>query len=225
MKDITGIEYDIDCIVNSKQKIIIWGAGRYGRYIYRYLKRYAVDIYAVIDKRQIVDAPVKIISLGQLDDIEQYLFVVAARWIHEKLQIKKQLLDYGVKPTQIVIPIPYIDTEFYDPLLMEHPDFMYPSIATRWNYVRREGSYIANYFEQNDIYRIGVYEIKEFEGWMERDLEWSGISVCQIITDEYLIDDSLDAIVVLDIVHFDYIEEQILKRTKCTVISILEILK
>ncbi len=38
MRDLSGIEYNIDCIVNSTKKIIIWGAGRYGRYLYRYLK-------------------------------------------------------------------------------------------------------------------------------------------------------------------------------------------
>lgn len=225
MKDTSGIEYDIDCIRNSNQEIIIWGAGKYGRYIYRYLKRYSIDIYAVIDKRQNIDAPVKIVSLEQLEDIEQYLFVVAARRVKEKLEIKKQLLDHGVKPTQIVVPIPNADSEFYDPLLTNNPDFMYPLLAAKWNNARRKGSYIADYFEQNDIFRIGVYEIKQLKGWLEQDLEWSDIAICQIITDEYLIDDSLDAIVVLDIAHFDYVEEQIMKKTKCPVINIIEILK
>ncbi len=73
MRDLSGIEYNIDCIVNSTNKIIIWGAGRYGRYLYRYLKRHAVNIYAVIDKRQNIEAPVKMVTLQQLENIEQYL--------------------------------------------------------------------------------------------------------------------------------------------------------
>lgn len=225
MKDLSGIEYDIDCIVNCTQKIIIWGGGRYGRYLFRYLKRHGVNIYAVIDKRQDIESPVKMVTLQQLKNIEQYLFVIAARWRGEKLEIKDQLLAYGVKPTQMVIPIPDIGSEFFDFSLIDHPDFMYPVVAVRWNYVRRQGSHIANYFEQNDIYKIGVYEIKEFAGWLEQDLEWSDVSVCQIITEEYHIDGSLDAIVVLDIAHFDHIEEQIMKKLKCPVINIMEIIK
>ena len=225
MRDLSGIEYNIDCIVNSTNKIIIWGAGRYGRYLYRYLKRHAVNIYAVIDKRQNIEAPVKMVTLQQLENIEQYLFVIAARWKGEKLEIKEQLLAYGVKPTQLVIPIPDIGSEFFDSSLIDHPDFMYPVVAARWNYVRRQGSHVANYFEQNDIYRIGVYETKEFAGWLEQDLEWADVSVCQIITEEYCIDESLDAIVVLDITRFDYIEEQIMNRVKCPVINIMEIIK
>ena len=91
--------------------------------------------------------------------------------------------------------------------------------------MRRKGSHISDYFEKNDIYKIGIYEIKEFEGWLEGDLEWSKASVCQKITDEYAIDGDLDAIVVTDAMRFDYIEEQIMNRTKCPVINILEILK
>lgn len=225
MRDSLGIEYDINCIVNSTQKIIIWGAGRYGKYIYRYLKRHAVDIYAVIDKRQDIETPLKMITLQQLDNIGQYLFVIAARWKDEKLEIKEQLLTYGVKATQLVIPIPDIGSEFYDFSLSVCPDFTYPVIAVRWNHVRQEGSHIANYFEQNDIYRIGVYEAKEFAGWLEEDLEWSEVSVCQKITDESLIDKTLDAIVVTDVMRFSYIEEQIMNKTKCPVINIMEILK
>ena len=56
-------------------------------------------------------------------------------------------------------------------------------------------------------------------------MEWSKASVCQKITDEYAIDGDLDAIVVTDAMRFDYIEEQIMNRTKCPVINILEILK
>ncbi len=225
MKDLEGIEYDIDNIVDSKQKIIIWGAGRYGRYIYRYLKRRGVNVYAVADKRKDIEAPVRIADLQQLDNMEQYLFVIAVGWKEAKLEIKEQLLDYGVRPAQLVIPIPYTDSEFYDSSLINHPDFIYPAVAARWNYVRRKGSHISDYFEKNDIYKIGIYEIKEFEGWLEGDLEWSKASVCQKITDEYAIDGDLDAIVVTDAMRFDYIEEQIMNRTKCPVINILEILK
>jgi len=225
MKDLAGIEYDIDNIVDSKQKIIIWGAGRYGGYIYRYLKRRGVNIYAIADRRQDIEAPVQVVTLEQLDNIEQFLFVIAVGWKEAKLEIKKQLLDYGIRPGQLVIPIPYVDSEFYDFSLMEHPDFIYPAVAARWNYVRRKGSHISDYFEKNDIYRIGIYEIKEFEGWLEEDLEWSEASVCQKITDEYAVGQYLDAIVVTDVMRFDYIEEQLMKRIKCPVINIMEILK
>lgn len=225
MRDVSGIEYDLDCIRDSGLKVVIWGAGRYGRYIYRYLKRCAVHIQGIIDKRQEIDIPGGRIMLQQLDNIGECLFVIAARWKEEKLEIKKQLLDYGVSPAQLVIPVPDIGSEFFDPSLTEHPDFLYPVIAARWRYFRQEGSHIVNYFEQNDLYRIGVYEIKEFEGWLEQDLEWSDVSVCQWITNDCAIDGSLDAIVVMDMVCFDYIEEQIMLRTKCPVIGIMEILR
>ena len=225
MKDLSGIEYDIDNIIGCKQKIIIWGAGRYGRYIYRYLKKRGVNIYAIADKRQDIKAPIPVAMLRQLDNIERYIFVIAVGWKEAKLEIKEQLLSYGIKPTQLVIPIPCFDSEFYDQSLMNHPDFIYPAIAAKWNYVRRRGSHISDYFEQNDICRIGVCEIKEFKGWLEEDLEWSIASVCQKITSECSIDEDLDAIVVMDAKRFDVIEEQIMNRTKCPVINIMEILK
>lgn len=225
VKDLLGIEYNIDCVVGSNQRIIIWGAGRYGKYIYRYLKKCSVNIYAVCDNRQDIEAPIPIITLSQLNNIGQYLFVIAVARKKEKLEIKEQLFRYGVKPTQIVIPIPNIGSEFFDFSLIDHADFIYPVMAARWNEVRRQGSHIENYFEQNDIYRIGIYEIKEFAGWLEEDLEWSKVSICQKITDEYLIEEELDAIVVMDIERFDYIEEQIMSKVKYPVISIVEILK
>ncbi len=225
VKDSLGIEYEIDCIVNSNQKIIIWGAGRYGRYIYRYLKRNGVNIYAVCDNRQDIDAPVPVVTLSKLNNMEQYLFVIAVARRKEKLEIKEQLFRYGIKPTQLVIPVPNTGSEFFDASLVAHRDFMYPAIAIRWNEIRRQGNHISDYFEQNDIYRIGVYEIKEFEEWLEEDLEWSKVSICQKITDEYSIDEGLDAIVVMDIERFDYIEEQIKNKVKYPVINIMEILK
>ena len=72
-----------------------------------------------------------------------------------------------------------------------------------------------------------VFGIDELKGWLEQDLLNSGIIIKKIINkiDEFTEADECDAVVVLDEVNYEVIEEKLMQRTKVPIISIWDVIR
>ncbi len=110
-------------------------------------------------------------------------------------------------------------------------------MMSQWVKVKQEGKNLADYFEKNGYKKIAVYGMSYAGETFLGEFKDSGVTVAYGIdknadsiyagVDVVTMDDELaevDAIVVTAITFFDEIEEQLLERVDCPIISLEDIL-
>ena len=234
MKDLNGVEYNLDDFISYARgkKTVIFGAGKYGKYIYEIFRENRVEVCAICDNnREKLDSLKEKYPVSTLEDlkdsIEEYYFVIAIVRIEIVKVIRNQLNHYGVKPDKIVIPFSDIKSDYYDGLVMFDSEYGVHALKEQWRCARQGNGRIADYFELNDLYVLIVFGIDELKGWLEQDLLNSGIIIKKIINkiDEFTEADECDAVVVLDEVNYEVIEEKLMQRTKVPIISIWDVIR
>jgi hypothetical protein len=234
MKDLNGIEYNLYDFISYalKKKVVIFGAGKYGNYIYEVLNGNGINIVAVCDNNKD-----KLYSLRDkypvrtLEDLkstlEEYYFIIAIAKIDIIKAIRNQLNDFGVKSNKLVIPLPDSNSNYFDGLIMFEPEYCIQAIKEHWVRVRQDSKQIVDYFETNELYELIVYEIDEFKGWLEQDLLNSRVVIKKRIKalEEFTDREECDAVVVLDEVNYEVIEEELMSRTEAPIISIWDIVR
>lgn len=230
MKDKYGIEYSISDFMKEKndKKIIIFGAGRYGKQIYHELTANGLTVFAFCDNNKknnnLFDLP--IMKISEISSVVKYYFIISVAANEAKKLIKYQLVNAGVPFENIVIPIPLRKTKFYDERLVADDEFRFAAIGMQWRYQRNNNRHIQKYFESNELYKIILYEYDEFTDWIDVDFKNSKVTIVQKINSvkDKLIDD-YDAILVLDEKNFEFIEDTLMCQSKKPVISIWEVIK
>lgn len=234
MKDLNGIEYNLSDFISNTywKKIVILGIGKYGNYIYDILIDNGVEIFAVCDnnKEKLYSLRNKypVNSLENLKgSLKDYYFIIAIAKIEIIKLIRSQLENFGVKPDRMVIPLPDSKSDFFDGLIMFEPMYCIQAVKEHWNNIRQDDKRIAEYFETNGLYRLILFEIDELRGWLDQDLLNSRIIIKKKINtlDEFTEKDECDAIVVMDEVNYEIIEEELMKRTEVPIISIWDIVR
>ena len=110
-------------------------------------------------------------------------------------------------------------------------------MMNQWVKIKQEGKNLSAYFEQNGYKRIAIYGMSYAGETLLEELQKSGIEVAYGIdknaasvyadVDIVSIDDGLDevdAVVVTAITFFNEIEEQLIQKLKCPIISLEDIL-
>ena len=117
MRDLKGTEYNLERFIvkcNNK-KIVIFGAGQFGTYLYDKLVSNNIKVYALCDNNEqhlndISDKyPTKYVS-ELIPYISKLYFIIAVGNHEIQQEIKRQLLSLGVKPSRLVLPIDASDT-------------------------------------------------------------------------------------------------------------------
>lgn len=229
-------EYSIEGFMTRIQKddnIIIFGAGKYGLYIYDLLKSKEIFVNSIIDNNKTVlnelrdKYPVKYIEdLGE-DDKAGYIIVGISRLDCIKT-VEMQLLDLGVKRNKIVIPLPKDNSGFFDKRIMLDEEYCLLALREMWKEVRRSNkTHIIDYFETNDLLKILVFEVEMFKGWLDKDLKDSKVSIVKHLDkiEDYKPESECDAIVVLDELHYEVMEETLMELTNIPIISMWDIVK
>lgn len=234
MKDWEGIEYSINDFISytDGEEIVIFGAGKYGNHIYETLTNSGIRVYAICDnseeKLESIKDKYPVISIQDLkNNIDKYYFIIAIAKIESVKKVRNQLSQYGVKTDKIVIPLPDIKTGYFDGLIMFDSEYGVQAVKERWKYARHCGTQIADYFETNDLYKLIVFEIDELKGWLEQDLSNSKITIKKRINslEEFTGQEEHDAIVVLDEVNYEIIEEYLIQKTKKPIISMWDVIR
>ncbi len=234
MKDLEGIEYSInDFMTYAKgEKIVIFGAGKYGNHIYNTLINNDISVYAICDnneeKLDLLRDKYPVNRIENLKStIEKYHFIIAITKIEIVKEIRTQLSQYGVKPNKLIIPLPDIKTGFFDSLIMFDSEYGVQAVKERWNYARHCRTQIADYFETNELYKLIVLEIEELKGWLDQDLLNSKIVIKEKISslEEFTEKEEHDAIVILDEVNYELIEEYLMEKTEKPIISIWDVIR
>ncbi len=234
MKDLNGIEYNLGDFIKDTQrkKIVIFGIGKYGNYIYDILIDNGVEIFAVCDNNkeklysQRNNYPVN--SLENLKgSLKDYYFIIAIAKIEIIKIIRSQLENFGVKPDRMIIPLPDSKSDFFDGLIMFEPMYCIQAVKEHWKNIRKDCKRIADYFETNGLYSIILFEIDELRGWLDQDLLNSRVVIKKKMKtlDEFTENEVCDAIVVLDEVNYEIIEEELMRKTEVPIISIWDIVR
>ncbi len=234
MKGSNGIEYSLtDFLAHAdKKKIIVFGAGKYGNHIYNTIIENKIEVFAICDnnKEKLKEIqnkyPVK--TLDELkDNIDEYWFVIGITKIKIIKEIRDQLYKAGVTYDKMIVPLPDIKTGYFDSLIMYDSEFCNQAVKEQWRNARKEPGQIADYFESNDLYELVIFGNKELDGWLEDDLLESKVKVNKVIysVDQFDNRDKCDAVVVLDEVEYEEIEEQLMLKTDVPIISIWDIVR
>lgn len=234
MKDLNRIEYNLTEFISyvQQEKVVIFGAGKYGLYIYEILRKNGINIFAVCDNdKDKLNSLKDKFPVSTLEDLkntlEEYYFVIAIAKVEIVKLIRKQLEDYGVKTDKLIIPFPDSNSDYFDGTVMFDPEYYVQVIKEHWIYTRKNHTQIRDYFEMNGLYNLIVLEIDELREWLDQDLLNSRIVIKKRIktVDEFTENDECDAVVVLDEVNYEVIEEELMKRTEAVIISIWDIIR
>lgn len=234
MKDKNGTEYNLnDFILYAREKkIVIFGAGDYGTYIYRKLKRNRIPVYAFCDndkeKLELMKKKYPVSILENLkSNLEEYYFIIGISKIVIVKAIKSQLYDFGVKLDKMIIPLPDIKSGYFHSMIMFDSEYWIPAVKEQWQYARLHSKQIADYFKTNGLYELIIYENEELKGWLDQDLLNSGVIIKKKINslEEFTEKEKCDAVVVIDEPNYEVIEEQLLYRTEVTVLSIWDVVR
>ena len=234
MRDDKGIEYSLEEFISTptEKKIVIFGAGNYGMYVFNELRKNGIDVYAFCDndKTRLLsikkDYPVTEFDFLK-KTIDEFVFIIAVVAFEIKRIIKIQLLNSGVSEKDIIIPIPYRRNCFFDYWITFEPDFWLPIVKQQWHFRRKTGTHIVDYFEKNELFKIVLYEVDELKGWLDEDLDGSKVSILhkmKSLDDNSCLSDC-DAVVLFDDVKADFIEEELMERTKSPIISMWDVLR
>ncbi len=234
MKDLNGIEYDIDDFISyaDGKKIVIFGAGKYGKHIYETLMNKDINVFGIYDNsKEILDSlkdTYPVISLENLKKhVDEYYFMIAVAKIEIVKIIRSQLCQYGVGPDKLIIPLPDIKTGYFDSLIMFDSEYCVQAVKEHWKRARYSGTQIADYFEMNDLYSLIVFETDELKGQLDQDLLNSRVVIKKKITtlEEFTDREEYDAVVVLDEKNYEMIEESLMQRTEKPIISIWDVVR
>ena len=234
MKDLYGTEYNLDDFLEcaGDKKLVVFGAGKYGNLIYNTIKEKNIDVFAVCDNNKEKLCEIRnqypVMSIDELkDNIEEYYFIIAITKIKIIKEIKKQLYSIGVKYERMIIPLPDAKTGYFDSLIMFDSEFCVQAVKEQWRNARKNIRQIADYFEMNDLFDLVLFGYKELDGWLESDLSDSKVIIKDVIysLDEFDDNKKIDAVVVLDEVNYEMIEEQLMKRTEVPIISIWDVVR
>lgn len=230
MKDENGIEYSLaDFIADAKvspKKIIIFGAGDVGNYIYSKLIEANIDIEGFCDNRRAGELKFdkKIYDISELENNKEIYFVVGVFEALAKISIKHQLLKHSIQMHRIVIPIPMKGEKFYTHGVFEESELRTPYIEMLWDKTK-ESSKIYRYFSSNKLNKLVVYSCGVYEKDLENNLAESDVKIVQIIDsiEKTLVDD-FDALFVLDEDNFEKIEDYFLGKINKPIVSLLEVI-
>lgn len=234
MRDLNGTEYNINDFMSYARgkKIVMFGAGNYGNYIYKTLAENDIDVYAVCDnnKEKLYSLQDKY-PVSTLDDLkssrEEYYFIIAIAKLGILKAIKSQLYDYGVKLDKMIIPLPEIKSGWFDSLIMFDSEFGVQAVKEQWRHARLGSTQIIDYFESNDLCELIVFENTELSGWLDQDLLNSRVTIKKRIhsLEEFAEREECDAVVVLDEANYEIIEEELMRRTEAPIISIWDVVR
>ena len=236
MRDEFGIEYSIEGFIRSLKnddRIIIFGAGKYGLHIYDTLRTEGIRVDAISDNNKAVldglrnEYPVKYVEDITESDKTGY-FVIGISRLNIVKAVEKQLKDMGIETDKIIIPIPTEKSGFFDNRIMIDEEYCMLAVREMWNDVRRmNNNHIVDYFETNDLFRIAVFETDMFKGWLDDDLKGSKVSIVEKpdSIESYKADSEYDAIIILNELMYEVMEEKLMRITTVPIISIWDLLK
>lgn len=234
MKDLAGIEYNINDFISYAcgKKIVVFGAGRYGNYLYKVLADNGIDAYGVCDnnkeKLDLLKEKYPVITLEDLkNDLGDYYFIIAIAKLEILKTIRKQLSEYGVKPNKMVIPLAEIKSGWFDSRIIFDSEYCVPAVKEQWQHARQCGTRIADYFESNAFYRLIVIENDQLKGWLDRDLADSSVTIIKRINslEEFAQKEECDAVVIIDEANYEIIEEELMQKTDIPIISIWDVVR
>lgn len=231
MKDENGIEYFLaDFIADAKvspKKIIIFGAGEFGNYVYSRLIEQGIDILGFCDNKKAgqVKFGKKIYSVDELKENKNAYVVVSVMNAHQKMSIKEQLLNCGIDKNRLVVPLSLKGDPFYKADIHVEPELqeIYLRICCE---NANASNRVYRYFSSNGLKKLLVYPYKDYEDFLRNELNGSDIRIVGEIVcrDNLPKKDQYDAIIVLDEGHFEKIEDEFLPCTDKPIISLLEVI-
>ncbi len=236
MKDEFGREYSIDGFIKCVRKtdnIIIFGAGKYGTHLFEYLQSAGIVVNALCDNNRKVidylrgDYPVKYVEDINEADILGYFIIGISRLNIVKI-VKKQLEELGVSPNRIIIPLPNEKSGFFDNRIMMDDEFCMFAIREMWSDVRRRNdNHIVDYFVTNDLFRLVVFEHEMLSGWLDEDLNDTEVEIVEKMNsiEEYNVGCICDAIIIMNELKYEVMEERLLTMIDVPIISIWDVLK
>lgn len=234
MKDLNGVEYNLNEFISyaSGKKIVIFGAGGYGTYIYKVLKKNKIKVYAMCDnnkeKLYALRNKYPVSTLENLKSCkDECYFIIGIAKIAIVKIIRRQLHDLGIREDKMVIPLPNTKSGYFHSLIMFDSEYWIPAVKEQWQHARQCSTQIADYFETNDLLELIVFENEAFNGWLERDLLHSKVVIRKKINslEDFTEEDKCDAVVVLDEANYESIEEQLMQRIKVPIISIWDVVR
>lgn len=236
MKDGSGTQYSMEEFIktwNGTMRLTLFGAGKYGLFIYDRLASSGITVNSLCDNnKEVLDAlkdkyPVRTTDGMDEDDISGF-FIIGISRLDIVKAIRKQLQDMGVGPNRMIIPLPGEQGGFFDNRILQDDEWCLLSVRETWLATRQtDGRHIADYFETNDLFRIVLMEEDMVAGWLEEDLKGTGVSIAGKIAspDEYNDDLCCDAIVTENEALYEVLEERLMTQTTVPVISIWDVLR
>ncbi len=234
MRDSNGVEYSLDEFISYApgRKIVIFGVGDYGTYIYKVLKKNDIEVYAMCDNnKEKLCALRDKYPVSTLENLrgckEECYFIIGIAKIDIVKAIRSQLHDFGVQADKMIIPLPDTKSGYFHSLIMFDSEYWIPAVKEQWQHARQCSTQIVDYFETNDLFKLIVFENDAFKGWLERDLLHSKVVIRKKISslEDFTEEDEYDAVVVLDEANYEGIEEQLMRRTKVPIISIWDVVR
>lgn len=231
MKDENGIEYSLaDFIADAKvspKKIMIFGAGEFGNYVYSRLIEHGIDILGFCDNKKAgqVKFGMKIYSVEELKENNDAYVVVAVMNSHQKMCIKEQLLKSGIDKNRLVVPLSLKGDPFYKADIHVEPEFQEIYLRICCENVKSTNR-VFSYFSSNGLKRLLVYPYKDYGDFLRDELNGSDIRIVGEIVcrDNLRNKDQYDAIIVLDEGHFEKIEDEFLPCADKPIVSLLEVI-
>lgn len=202
----------------NNENIIIFGAGKYGQYLREYLNDQGIGIKGFCDNNKNND---QILSLSDtLELFSNLTFIIGVVNAQTKKDIIFQLEEANVDPKTIIVPLQLFKTPFFDKSILYSDCFGKYLIDMQWKKAE-ENNRIKKYFELNEIWQIGIFGKENLVKRLMCDLEECKI---QVVDCNGCFSNTFDAIVVMDVKKYYYIEERLMEKYDCPIINIWSVL-
>lgn len=227
------IHYDLDDYIRAYKgrKIIIFGAGKYGKYIISKLSTSNICVYGICDNNMSslchIDDKYASIDLQAISEVNKYDWVISVSDHIAKLSIEDQLKNIGVSSDNIYIPVTCRNEPYFDKYMLEQPRFAKAVVRRQWIYnapIRRQK--ILDFLNSNKLQKIAILEDEYYFQEIE-DIIISG--KLEIVGHSSELSHNLcaeaDALIILPITNYDELEDDAMDFFYGPIISTWELIR
>lgn len=200
------VRYSINQIRKEEESsLVIYGVNGFGKELQQTLA--IRDIYI----KYMIDA----LTESLKPCCQDFSYVIAGINAYEKKDMIHTLINNGVPEKNIIVPLPYYGEHYFTHSLLRIPEFAAEVFWMHYKKKKEAGADFSEYFLFNNIHSIQFYG----------DVKIAEMLKSAIGTAVAVVENGYDAIVVTDVASFDFIEEKLMDKVDCPIISAWEVVK
>lgn len=200
------IRYSIDQIRKEEENsLVIYGVNGFEKELQQSLLLRNIRVQYVFDT----------LTESQKTCCQDFSYVIAGINAYEKKDMIQTLISYGVPGKNIIVPLPYYGAHYFTHSLLRIPEFATEVFWMHYKKKKEAGTDFSEYFILNNIRSVQIYGNGKIAELLKSEL----CTTVAVVKNKY------DAIVVTDVARFDSIEEELMDKVDCPIISAWEVVK